>query len=58
MTEQETNLVLEHLQRIQTTLRVIEADFGDLKTRIVGHGSAFGRTDDIDGWPQSANRSL
>ena len=34
MTEQETNLVLEHLKRIQTKLSVIEADIGDLKTRM------------------------
>jgi hypothetical protein len=34
MTEQETNLVLEHLQCIQTTPSVIEADIGDLKTRM------------------------
>jgi hypothetical protein len=34
MTEQETNLVLEHLKRIKTKLSVIEADIGDLKTRM------------------------
>ena len=33
MTEDATNLVLEHLKRIQGRLTVIEIDIGDLKMR-------------------------